>query len=1038
VHRIYFEAQKAAKTGINKYNDVKPKDHIRNIAVIAHVDHGKSTLSDALLHKAGLIHKNRVGDQNTGRSLDSLKDEKERGITIKSAAITLKMDVREKVLNMKEETKPDESAKVPLLPDIYVGNLPKDFSVEKLLEVFETHGIVIEPSCVYYNNRRFYAIIKMEPSQKMVVEKLLALGGTIIGERSLVVQISGSDDMSTLKAKCDANSINMPTINVSEEVRHDLKKVYSGTAHWHALGNVIIQPSNLYHSQKAARQAVAQECLAFLKRQESDHNRIPQAISVNADSSDDSIISSRDKRVPLVINLIDSPGHIDFNAEVTAALRVTDGALVVVDAVEGKAVQTEEVLMQSLKEGVTPVLMINKIDRLIIDKQLSPDEVYDQLQQVIYDVNSFIVSHQLETFPDQQVSFIEGSVCFGSGYFGWSVSIDSFIDRNYEGLSLTDEKRGALRKYLSRRQNFVKNIIKPITRMHRACGVLPTLNVKEKCKDNLTRVKEILSSVGCLEKHFISPHEDTSVLQPRKLLKKAMMAWLPAADTLVDMIAACVPSPQDAQQRRAPLLYSGDVNDECGQGIHDCDALGPVVIYISKMSPVESNNKRLMTFGRIFSGTIHAGDTLRAIRTDGTTTNTKVSHIKIFGIGGHMQSIRSAYAGQLVAFEGIDQALDKAGTLTNSLVGGPIRHMNFSVTPVFQQAIEPKDRRHWTKMVTEMQKIVNADSAARFFKDTETKEYILAGVGELHIEVLVSSLLQNSQIEVNLSQPVISYRETIQIASTDVALAKSENKHNRLWFRASPLADEVVKCLSTSDHTKCMNVKDLSKILAGKSSWASNETSKIWAFGPEMSKNDSDVGNGPSCLLMNSTYGLQIPQDARENIVSAFQQVVTQGILVNCAMRGLRFDLVDAKFHSDASHRRPNSVIPAASKAMRGAFLLANPRLLEPLYNVNITGTGAGSLNGVYSVLGQRSGTIVDTSCTATTEIIKAQVPVRCASGLPDELRLASQGHAHSSCIFGGMQLVPAAEEKFIVLKARERKNLDAKVPLAADYMDKL
>jgi len=403
-----------------------------------------------------------------------------------------------------------------------------------------------------------------------------------------------------------------------------------------------------------------------------------------------------------------------------------------------------------------------------------------------------------------------------------------------------------------------------------------------------------------------------------------------------------------------------------------------------------------------------------------------------------MYSVRSAYAGQLVAFEGIDQALDKAGTLTSSLVGSPIRHMNFSVTPVFQQAIEPKDRRHLTKMVTEMQKIVNADSSALFFKDIETKEYVLAGVGELHIEVLVSSLLQNSQIEVNLSQPIISYRETVQSASTDVALAKSENKHNRLWFRASPLADDIVKCLSTSDHTTCMNVEGLSKILADTSGWDSNETSKIWAIGPEMSNNDSGAGNGPSCLLMNSTYGLQIPQDARENIVSAFRQVVTQGILVNCAMIGVRFDLVDAKFHSDASHRRPNSVIPAASRAMRGAFLLANPSLLEPLYYVHITGTGAGSLNGVYSVLGQRSGTIIDTSCTATTEIVKAQVPVRCASGLSDALRLASQGHAHSSCKFGGMQLVPVTEEEFIILKARERKNLDTKVPIAAYYTEKL
>jgi len=504
------------------------------------------------------------------------------------------------------------------------------------------------------------------------------------------------------------------------------------------------------------------------------------------------------------------------------------------------------------------------------------------------------------------------------------------------------------------------------------------------------------------------------------------------------MIATHVPTPAESQRERAHLLYSGDVDDECGQGIASCDASAPAVVYVCKMCPSNRRRKKYLAFGRVFSGQIRPGDTLRALQTDGTETNAKISQIIVCGIGDKMESVGHAEAGQLIALEGVDEALGKAGTLTNSSTGHPVRHMHFSVAPVVQHSIKPKDKTKATKMITELRHIVKADSTARFFTDRETKEHILAGAGELHIEILVSSLLENSGIEVELSEPIIAYRESIMSASKQAALAKSENKHNRVWFKASPLADEMVDLLS-SPGIGNEDIKALGQMLMNRCGWSSNEASRIWATGPALmgSADESGSEDQPTCLLVDGSFGLQVPQDAKDNIISAFMQVVSQGILVNSPMRGVCFELIDAKFHADTVHRRPNSVVPAAMKAMRGAFLMADPILVEPMYQIDICGA-PGSLNAVYSILGWRSGIVVDSSSTVTTDVIKARLPVRCSFGLTGELRGATHGHAHCSCAFDGMQPIPSQEQEEVVRSTRSSKLLDDSVPIAESFLDRL
>ena len=736
-------------------------EHIRNLAVISHVDHGKTTLSDALLHKAGLLARNRVGDQTTGRSLDTMKDEKERGITIKSAAITLNLQVQKSVMTRTSKFAMKEEA--PNV-DIYVGNLPRGLSPEDFVGFLEARGIASlaaggESIFQHWNSHRGFAIIRAKETL------VSSLQGVSMDGRPLVVQKAGNDAVNRLKTICHVHNIDMPNVEVVQNNEH--AKQYTGIATWSAMGNVLIQAPGNYPTQKEARQAMASECLRFWCQQKNDHRAVSPHQEATIKTTTDEKQEGDHGLVPLVLNLIDSPGHIEFNAEVTAALRVSDGALLVVDAVEGKSAQTDNVLRQALREGVVPVLMINKVDRLFMDKQLSPKDAYDCMERVVEDVNSFIAAHQLKHFPDLRVSFEAGTVCFGSGYFGWSCSIDSFLHLHHKDTASEKEIR-ATRRTLAKRENFIKFIVRPIVQMHRACGVLPSLSDKDKepsMVELVERVTEILSKSAGSRIRLLGSGEDPSTIHPRKLLKKSMMVWLPAADALVDMVASHTPSPVRAQKLRASLLYSGDVKeDSCGRGISNCDPSAPTVVYVSKMSP-SPTSKRLLAFGRVFSGTVRPGDTLRALRTDGSESEAKVSRVMVCGVGGRMHTIPSADAGQLVALEGIDEALSKAGTLTSSASGKAIRHMQLVVTPIFQRSVRPKNKSQLTKMVSALHQIVNADSTALFFLDKETQQYILAGTGELHIEVLVSSLLQASEIEVELSEPIVAYREGVQKVS---------------------------------------------------------------------------------------------------------------------------------------------------------------------------------------------------------------------------------------------------------------------------------
>merc|ERR1711887_289795 len=322
--------------------------------------------------------------------------------------------------------------------------------------------------------------------------------------------------------------------------------------------------------------------------------------------------NQQEKNEPgFLINLIDSPGHVDFSSEVTAALRVTDGALVVVDCVSGVCVQTGTVLRQAIAERIKPVLFMNKMDRALLEPQLEAEELYQTFQRIVENVNVIIATYNDDSGPmgEMRVDPSKGSVGFGSGLHGWAFSVKEFADI-YSGLfkvpaaklmsKLWGEnffnkktKKWAKTKDNDNERAFNMYILDPIFRLFDAI-----MNFKKEETEKLLNTLKI------------KLHVDDRDKEGKALLKVVMRTWLPAGETLFYMITIHLPSPVTAQRYRAEMLYEGPADDAACTGIKNCDTDAPLMMYVSKMVPT-SDKGRFYAFGRVFSGKVGSGMKVR-------------------------------------------------------------------------------------------------------------------------------------------------------------------------------------------------------------------------------------------------------------------------------------------------------------------------------------------------------------------------------------------------------------------------------------------
>jgi elongation factor 2 len=743
-----------------------------------------------------------------------------------------------------------------------------------------------------------------------------------------------------------------------------------------------------------------------------------------------------------LINLIDSPGHVDFSSEVTAALRVTDGALVVVDCVEGVCVQTETVLRQALGERIKPVLMVNKMDRALLELQLDQEEAYQSFAKTIETANVIISTYHDDALGDVQVYPEKGTVAFGSGLHGWGFTLSKFANMYAKKFGVEKEKlmtRLWGENYFDAKAKKWKKSAtseegKPLKRAFCQFVLDPIYRLFHSIMNHESeKVNKMLGSLGIV----LKGDEKDQVGKP--LLKTVMKKFLPAADALLEMIVLHLPSPAIAQRYRVDVLYEGPLDDECATAIRNCDPEGPLMLYVSKMIPT-SDKGRFYAFGRVFSGKCSTGQKVRIMGPNyqpGKKDDLFVKNIQrtVLMMGRYTEPIEDCPCGNTIGLVGIDQYLLKSGTITTSETAHNLRVMKFSVSPVVRVAVEPKNPSDLPKLVEGLKRLSKSDPCVRCYIE-ESGEHIVAGAGELHLEICLKDLQDEfTGVELKTTDPVVSFRETVTDKSNQTCLSKSPNKHNRLYLTAEPFADGLSEAIEDGKITPRDDPKSRARELSEKYGWDVTEARKIWCFGPETT--------GPNTLV-DVSKGVQYLNEIKDSFVAAFQWATKEGVLCEENMRSIKYNIHDVTLHTDAIHRGGGQIIPTARRVIYACQLTAGPRLMEPVYLVEIQ-CPESAMGGIYATLNRRRGHVISEEQRPGTPLynVKAYLPVMESFGFTADLRSATSGQAFPQCVFDHWQviqgdpLVPGKPQD-IVLATRKRKGLALEIPPLDRFLDKL
>ncbi|EAR95586.1 elongation factor G domain protein (macronuclear) [Tetrahymena thermophila SB210] len=711
-----------------------------------------------------------------------------------------------------------------------------------------------------------------------------------------------------------------------------------------------------------------------------------------------------------LLNIFDTPGHPNFSDEVCCALRMCDGVVLVVDALDGVMLNTERIIRYCVKEKIAITILINKIDRLIIETKLPPVDAYLKIRHTIDEINDIIASLGRDDFDSLKVSPLLGNVCFGSTAYGFVFSIQSFAEMYSKSYGIQKDFFTKLlwgnyyfnsdtRKFMNKptkdfnKRCFVEFILEPIYKIFS--------HVVSKEKDQL---KPVLGKLGVYLKN--SDYK----LDIKPLLKLVFSTFFGNTGALVSMVAQHIPSAKQGTRLKVEQNYVGNRKNPAFEKIKECDPEGPLVINVVK----QYNKQDCMSFdvfGRVISGTIRKNQTVKVLgerynlEDEEDMTVKDVRKLFIFQARYKIE-VNEITAGNWVLIEGIDQSIQKSATIisqddSNKIeIFRPVKH---DTTPVIKVAIEPLIPSELPKMLEGLRK-VSKSYPLLVTKVEESGEHILIGTGELYIDCVLHDLRRMySDIEIKVSDPSVSFCETIIDTSSIKCYADTPNKKNRLTMLASQLDKGLAKDIEKEVISLDFEKPIVSKFFQEKYDWDILAARNVWSFGPEKS--------GANVLIddtLPNEVDKNILRECKEHINQGFCWATREGPLCDEPVRNVKFKLIEANISSEPLYRAGGQMIPTARRTCYSAFLMAQPRLMEPLLYVEIQCT-ADAINGCVTVLAKRRGHVEKQIAKAGSPLytVTAFLPAIDSFGFETDLRIHTCGQAFCVSVFDSWDLLP-------------------------------